>query len=71
MLSINQRFTNFPKSRTNLKILGARMVKSNFHTEDPHVLNAPIQNVFATATLHEEFLHSSNKQVSIQRLLTN
>jgi hypothetical protein len=37
----------FQKSRSNLKILGSR---SKFHTEDPGILGATIQNSIATVT---------------------
>jgi hypothetical protein len=51
--------TNFPKKSTiHLKILSARRVAwSKFHTEDPQIIGATLQNLVARATWQQRFVH--------------
>ena len=45
-LTFMQGLRDFQKSNSHLKILGVRRVKrSKFHTEDPQILGATVQNV--------------------------
>jgi hypothetical protein len=40
---LNHKFTDFPESRSHLKILNAaRVTKNKFHTEEPQILGAII-----------------------------
>ena len=45
----------FEKSRSHLKILGARRV-TKFHTENPQALGATVHNVIATAIWCQKFV---------------
>jgi hypothetical protein len=46
------------KCRSHVKLLGARMVTwSKFHTKDPQILGAAIQNSVAMATWRPGFVH--------------
>jgi hypothetical protein len=45
------------KSRSHLKTLGARRVHMKYHTEDPQILNAAVQNLVAQATWRPGFVH--------------
>jgi hypothetical protein len=48
----------FQKSRSYLKILGARRVTwSKFHSEEPQILGAMVQNLVAWATWHQGFMY--------------
>ena len=48
----------FQKSRSHLKILGARRVtRSEFHTEDSQILGTIIQDLVTSATWHPGFVH--------------
>ena len=50
----------FRKSRSHLKILGARrVIWSKLHREDPQILGATVQNVVAKATWHAGSVHPS------------
>jgi hypothetical protein len=54
---LGQDCTNFQKSRSHLKILGARKVKrSMVYTEEPHILGATKQYLAATLTWCPKFV---------------
>ena len=60
-LDVNGRMSSgvhkfFKKSRSHLKIIGARNVIWNkFHNEDTQMLGATVQNLVATATWRPDF----------------
>ena len=48
----------FHKSRSHLRILGTgRVTRSKFHTDDPQILGATVQNPVARSNWHLGFLH--------------
>jgi len=57
-VGVKEGWTNFPKSRSHLKILGYNKVKrSKFRDVDPQILSAPLPNSVAKASWHPEFAH--------------
>jgi hypothetical protein len=59
--TLHSKSANFShKFRSNLKILGSRRVTwSEFHSQDPQILGATLQNIVAMAVLGPAFVHTS------------
>ena len=60
-----QGCTYFPKPSSQLKIIGARRVTWNkFHSEDPQISVATIQNLVAQVTSGQKVLHPCSSRTS-------
>ena len=56
--NLEQGWKTFQKSRSHLKILDARRVTcSMYHTQNPKILGASVQNLVALATWRQGFVH--------------
>jgi len=62
----------FQKSRSHLKILGARrVIWSKFHTEDPQILGVIVEKVVARATWYPGFVHHCTTRFHLLHIKTS